>query len=761
MLRSIHRLRYSIGSKMILTVGTILLLVVATWAYFNIKYQRETLMEGVVSDADRLSETIMLGTHYAMMLNSRDDINQIIQNIGRQKDIQNVRIYNKEGQIKFSNDPAEVDRITNIKDEACYICHRSDPPIVELSLDERIRIFGRKNGGRLLGIISPIRNEPGCSTDACHVHPEDKKILGALDVVFSLSETDQEILVFEKWMTVFAVSVFVITAAIIFFFVLRFIHRPINKLIDGTRRIAKGDYQPLIDIHQSDEIGELAVSVNKMGKEISEKQAELNRQRDEYQHLFEAVPCLITVQDRRYKLLRFNREFYETFDPKPGDYCYHAYKGRNEKCEVCPVDRTFKDGKPHYSEETGVKRDGSTVHWIVRSSPIRNPEGEVVAAMEISLDITPRKRLEEELKKSEQKYYAIFNNIPNPVFVLDQESLEILDCNESVSVVYGYEKGEIINRSFLTLFREEERELYAEKISSATVINQVSHVGRQDKHLFVNIRLSPSEYQNRKVFLVTTSDITQRLETEQQLIQASKMATLGEMATGVAHELNQPLSVIKTSSGFFMKKIRKKEPIKDEILFTLAKEIDTHVDRATKIINHMRQFGRMADVKMTPLQLNDLLKKAFDLFSQQLKVRGIEVDWALEENLPKIKANPDRMEQVFINLLINARDAIEERWEGKDFKPGDKKIHLRTFAEDGQVKAEVSDTGNGIPASIAERIFEPFFTTKEVGKGTGLGLSISYSIIKEAGGHIRVSNRNRPGATFILTFPAAEDHERE
>jgi len=761
LLRSIHRLRYSIGSKMILTVGTILLLVVATWAYFNIKYQRETLMEGVVSDADRLSETIMLGTHYAMMLNSRDDINQIIQNIGRQKDIQNVRIYNKEGQIKFSNDPAEVDRITNIKDEACYICHRSDPPIVELSLDERIRIFGRKNGGRLLGIISPIRNEPGCSTDACHVHPEDKKILGALDVVFSLSETDQEILVFEKWMTVFAVSVFVITAAIIFFFVLRFIHRPINKLIDGTRRIAKGDYQPLIDIHQSDEIGELAVSVNKMGKEISEKQAELNRQRDEYQHLFEAVPCLITVQDRRYKLLRFNREFYETFDPKPGDYCYHAYKGRNEKCEVCPVDRTFKDGKPHYSEETGVKRDGSTVHWIVRSSPIRNPEGEVVAAMEISLDITPRKRLEEELKKSEQKYYAIFNNIPNPVFVLDQESLEILDCNESVSVVYGYEKGEIINRSFLTLFREEERELYAEKISSATVINQVSHVGRQDKHLFVNIRLSPSEYQNRKVFLVTTSDITQRLETEQQLIQASKMATLGEMATGVAHELNQPLSVIKTSSGFFMKKIRKKEPIKDEILFTLAKEIDTHVDRATKIINHMRQFGRMADVKMTPLQLNDLLKKAFDLFSQQLKVRGIEVDWALEENLPKIKANPDRMEQVFINLLINARDAIEERWEGKDFKPGDKKIHLRTFAEDGQVKAEVSDTGNGIPASIAERIFEPFFTTKEVGKGTGLGLSISYSIIKEAGGHIRVSNRNRPGATFILTFPAAEDHERE
>jgi histidine kinase len=286
-------------------------------------------------------------------------------------------------------------------------------------------------------------------------------------------------------------------------------------------------------------------------------------------------------------------------------------------------------------------------------------------------------------------------------------------------------------------------------------------MGRDDRHLFVNIRVSPSEYQSRKVYLVTTSDITQRLETEQQLIQASKMATLGEMATGVAHELNQPLSVIKTSSGFFMKKIRKKEPIKEEILFTLAEEIDRHVDRATKIINHMRQFGRMSEVKMEALQVETLLKKAFDLFSQQLKVRGIEVEWELAKDLPEISANPDRLEQVFINLLINARDAIEDRWAGREFNPGEKKITLRTRLDRDQVVVEVADTGGGIPAGIADRIFEPFFTTKEVGKGTGLGLSISYSIVKEAGGDIRVSSQKEAGATFILTFPVPERHERE
>jgi len=138
-------------------------------------------MDEIVQGTDRLTNTIKLGAHYSMMLNSRDDINQIINNIARQKEIENIRIYNKEGEIKFSNQTSEVDSKTNIKAEACDICHRTSPPLTDLNVSERIRIFDSGKGFRLLGIISPIRNEPGCATDACHVHPEGKKILGALD----------------------------------------------------------------------------------------------------------------------------------------------------------------------------------------------------------------------------------------------------------------------------------------------------------------------------------------------------------------------------------------------------------------------------------------------------------------------------------------------------------------------------------------------------------------------------------------------------
>ena len=231
------------------------------------------------------------------------------------------------------------------------------------------------------------------------------------------------------------------------------------------------------------------------------------------------------------------------------------------------------------------------------------------------------------------------------------------------------------------------------------------------------------------------------------------MATLGEMATGVAHELNQPLSVIKTASSFISRKLKKNETIDREILNTLSEEIESHVDRASKITNHMRLFGRKSAFSKEPVSINDILKKAFDIFSQQLKLREITVKWELDEKLPQILADPVRLEQVFINLLINARDAIVLRTETQE-EAIPRQITITTSSSEEMVTASISDTGTGIPAEFMDKIFEPFFTTKKVGEGTGLGLSISYGIIRESGGDISVKNNPDPpgGATFIIRF---------
>ena len=753
---TISSFRHSLLTKVILAVSLTLFACMAAWSWYNANFQKTMIMEGKVDGADRLSTTIRLATHYAMLHNSRDDIRRIIKNVSRQKDVERVRIYDKTGTIQFSSHFGEVGEGTNIKAEACDVCHRTEPPRTHVTLENRVRIFAGPGGERMMGVLTPIYNEPIC-TGACHVHPPDKTVLGALDVVFSLGTMDERLKSFDMHSFSIAAFAFLITTYLVLVLVVRFVREPIRRLIDGTRLIARGEQIPTGDLDEADEMGQLVSAINSMGRDIAKKQAELNRQRDEYQSLFENVPCLITVQDRNYRLVQYNREFADRFAPLPGEHCFHAYKGRDAKCENCPVEGTFADGMPRYSEECGRNKDGSPAHWLVHTQPIRNEKGEVVAAMEMSLDITPRKLLEEKLEESERKYHAIFNHIPNPVFVLDEGTLDIVDCNQSVERVYEYTCDEVKGMCFMELFADEDTSAHEAKMRQGTTINRARHTTRGGRTILVDVMVAASEFSERRVLLAITRDMTKRLETEQQLIQASKMATLGEMSTGVAHELNQPLSVIRTISGFFMRKVRRSEPIDPDTFVQMAEGIDANVERAARIIEHMREFGYKSDLKLEKVHVNRVLEKAFEIFNQQFKVRNIEVRWELAEGLPPVLAEPNRLEQVAINLLINARDAIEARRagaEGDDARQGDA-VSIATSERGGMVRLVFEDTGTGFPDDIAERMFEPFFTTKEVGKGTGLGLSISYGIVKDYKGTIRAEAATGGGARFIIEFPAA------
>ena len=758
MTKILHYIRHSLVFKLIIFVSLTVIVTISLWAFFNIKSFKAQNMKTHLASTDRLSNSIKLGTQYAMMRNSRDDINQIINNIAGQPEIENIRIYNKYGQIKFTNQKSEMDRVTDIKAVACDICHKKDPPPSDLSLGERFRIFVSPRGHRLLGIVQPICNEPGCSTSSCHFHPENQTILGALEVVVSLKDIDQQVVKMEKGVFKLALSTILVTAFIIFFIILTFVKKPILRLVEGTRRIARGSYDADIDIGSAYEIGFLGEAVQEMGRKIGKHQAELKRQKNEYQALFDNAPCMIAVQDKNFRLVQYNRVFKERFDPRPGDFCYTAYKGLDEKCPDCPVEKTFRDGKSHYGETEGMGRQGERKHWIFITAPIKDADGSIVAAMEMSIDITRRRRLEKDLQKSEEKYHAIFNNISNPVFVADQKSLKILDCNIKALELYEFSESQMREKTVTDFFLPEEKEEMAGQIKSRKEISKAKHVKADNKHIDVDMWVAPATYSGQHVFLITINDITRRLETEQHLLHASKMATLGEMSTGIAHELNQPLSVIKSSSSFCLKKIHRKEPIQEEILHKLVSKIDTNVDRAEKIIQHMRQFARKSDIRLVKTRINDVLQRTFEMFNQQLKIRGIAVIWEKQTDLPEILADPDRLEQVFINLVMNAKDAIEAKWAAQgDRDTVEDQIVIQTHATDSQVEIVIQDTGAGIKKGIKDRLFEPFFTTKEVGKGTGLGLSISYGIIKDCSGDIRVGRGRKGGAKFTIVFPVPEN----
>ncbi len=245
-------------------------------------------------------------------------------------------------------------------------------------------------------------------------------------------------------------------------------------------------------------------------------------------------------------------------------------------------------------------------------------------------------------------------------------------------------------------------------------------------------------------------------EKEGQLVQSSKLASLGEMATGIAHEINQPLNVIKITTTGMLHFSKKGKNISPEMLQEELAITDSQIERIRKIIDHMRTFSRKSkEIETEAIDMNIPLQDSLNFVGEQLRLHQIEIKFELDESLPKVMADANKLEQVFLNIITNARDAMDER-ETKimgDDTDYEKLLNIRSFAENGQAVVTISDIGGGIPDSVREKIFEPFFTTKEVGKGTGLGMSISYSIIKNFKGSISFEVEKDVGTTFRVGLP--------
>src|SRR5881409_2171508 len=256
-------------------------------------------------------------------------------------------------------------------------------------------------------------------------------------------------------------------------------------------------------------------------------------------------------------------------------------------------------------------------------------------------------------------------------------------------------------------------------------------------HIMGDLRETTAEMQRRNKEL---------RDKQEQLVQAGKLATLGELTTGVAHELNNPLNNTGLFVGNALDLIELGAADKGQIVRELRQAMQ-QVSKATQIISHLRTFGRAAPVSREPISLRPVIERALSLMREQLRLREIEVTVDLGPDEPVVLGNAIQLEQVFINLLTNARDAVAEAPR--------KAIRIAGSTGSGAVEVSLADSGHGIPPGLERRIFDPFFTTKEVGKGTGLGLSITYGIINEHGGTISVVSPPGEGATFLIHLPLA------
>jgi PAS domain S-box-containing protein len=457
----------------------------------------------------------------------------------------------------------------------------------------------------------------------------------------------------------------------------------------------------------------------------------------------------IIVLDNKHKVIDVNPaalQFFRDITPLVG-------KDAQEVCTLWPLLSPHMMGKSVEHGEVIVKGDPLRT-FMFTISPLNDLYGNISGHLIVLRDITDRKQAEEALRDSEEKFRNIFESSPDPSYITALDG-RIIEFNNALMTVSGYSSEDINGMNIIDFYAyPEERKIFIERIlREGCVENCEMKAKKKDGTLIEALAtVVPRKDRDGNVigFQGITKDMTEKKRMEIQLLQSEKLSALGTMISGVAHELNNPLTSIIGNAQLLEKK-----DVPDDIKKRLAVIIKESL-RSAKIISGLLAFAREHKPKQGMVNINTIVVESMKLKEYDLRVNNIDVKASLSEDLPETYADPFHLEQVFINIINNARDALSDL-DGSA-------LVVRTYEKDDTILIEFEDNGPGIPDEFIKKIFDPFFTTKEVGKGTGLGLSIAYGIIKEHKGAITVESKPGKGAKFVVAIPirkGMEPRERE
>jgi two-component system NtrC family sensor kinase len=358
-------------------------------------------------------------------------------------------------------------------------------------------------------------------------------------------------------------------------------------------------------------------------------------------------------------------------------------------------------------------------------------------------------RLFEEIRAAEANYRDLFDNANDLIFILDS-NLRVSSVNKVTLKSIGYQLDEVIGAP-LTQFAQPDHlsrlyRLLKERLASpeAPTIFELPIVGKSGQEILLEITMRIQRQGRKPVGIhCIARDITQRRELEKQLQQTEKLSATGKLVAGVAHELNNPLTSIIGYATLLQKSELPADTKEDlEIIFRQAQ-------RARIIVRDLLTFARKFDLESVAIDVNEIIKFSVSLLKSQLQSHSVEVTTHLDSTIKKTMGDPHQLEQVFVNLIINAVQTLQS-------EPEPRQLTIESKQRNGVIQLRFADNGPGIPERIINRIFDPFFTTKDVGQGTGLGLSICFGIISEHKGAIRAENSPRGGAVFHIELPISE-----
>lgn len=485
-------------------------------------------------------------------------------------------------------------------------------------------------------------------------------------------------------------------------------------------------------------------------KDISDRREAERRYRELFDNiqegLFFATPegQFIDVNDAMVRMLGYqSRE-----ELLRADVSAHLYPTPAAKDRL--VRTIAQRGALRNYEETLRRKDGGLLHTLQNISAVRDSQGRIVQIRGLMLDVTEQKMFQSQLQRERDFNQRILNTTQSMILVLDTAGL-ISYANRRCFEA-GYREQELIGQRLVHLVENADRTDFESALQTTANGQQVENlelrVRRSDGSIgHFSVSLSPSRDESNQVnsVVVVMTDITDAVLLQAKLAHAEKMATIGRLVSGVAHEVNNPLAAILGFTDLLLEDPQIPDSAREELQIILRE-----TQRTKEIVQGLLSFARQRPAQREPMQVNAILRQTIRLRSYDFSSHGVEVTEEFNENLQMAVGDPQQLQQVFLNILNNAYDAIQESGNHG-------KIRIRTRQTTDFIEVAFIDNGTGVREP--ERIFDPFFTTKPAGKGTGLGLSICYGIVRAHGGEISCwNNEGESGSTFVVRLPIATEN---
>ena len=467
----------------------------------------------------------------------------------------------------------------------------------------------------------------------------------------------------------------------------------------------------------------------------------------DYRQVFEAMPCFLSVQDRDFRILDANQRFRDHFGDFEGRYCYQVYKQRSERCKVCPVARTFRDGERHESEEEIRTLSGEILSVLVRSKPIRDESGKIVAVMEMSTDVTHIKNLQKLLRRSQKRYHTLFDEVPCYISIQDLE-LNIIEANNA----FEEDFGSVLGRKCYEAYKHRTspcepcpvQQTIADGLPHTREELVTSRTGRQ-KNVLVTTAPIRDGGGSLTAVMEMSADITEVRELEGRLTQ------LGLLIGSVSHSLKGLLNGL--SGGMYLVNTGFAKGDEARVKKGWA-TVERNVARVKSMVSDILYYAKDRVPAWEDVSAAEVAEDVIGMMESRARDLAVELVLEVGEGAGEFDADPQAVRAMLANLLENSLDAcrLHQACEGRT-------VALRVGGDPEKVLFEVEDDGIGMDQEAQDKAFTLFFSTK--GTGTGLGLFISHKIAHAHGGEIELLSTPGEGTKFIVSLSREKPSQEE